>query len=221
MMRSLLLTTALLLCGAAHASEPSPRTMKIPPITDEQLNAGLEMGQEIEARVDGDLNGDGDLDTVYVVASPDERTVNVVLSVRSEYEAGQTLGGTFKLQPDRLGGAGLSIKQGVLVIEDLTGGTTAMSATYRYRVAKAQPRMQLIGMDVTIYSRTWAHDGDEMSWNVVTGDTVTSHLKVKGSGEDASYETLYTRKFKRPARTIFMEDTPEPEYELVGVTKAK
>jgi hypothetical protein len=50
---------------------------------------------------------------------------------------------------------------------------------------------------------------------------VTSLLKVKGSGEDASYETLYTRKFKRPARTIYMDDTPEPEYELIGVTKAK
>lgn len=215
------LAAAMLLAGPAHAAEPSPLTMPIPPITDEQLNAGLEMGQEIEARVDGDLNGDGDPDTVYVVASPDERTVNVVLSVRSEFEAGQTLGGTFKLQPDRLGGAGLSIRKGVLVIEDLTGGTTAMSTTYRYRVAKGQARMQLIGMDVTLYSRTWAHDGDEMSWNVLTGDTVTSLLKVRGSGEDASYETLYTRKFKRPARTIYMDDTPEPEYELIGVTKAK
>ncbi|KTE25339.1 MULTISPECIES: hypothetical protein [unclassified Sphingopyxis] len=215
------LAAAMLLCGSAHAAEPSPLTMKIPPITDEQLHAGLEMGQEIEARVDGDLNGDGDPDTVYVVASPDERTVNVVLSVRSEFEAGQTLGGTFKLQPDRLGGAALSIKKGVLVIEDLTGGTTALSTTYRYRIAKGQPRMQLIGMDVTLYSRTWAHDGDEMSWNVLTGDTVTSLLKVRGSGEDASYETLYTRKFKRPARTIYMDDTPEPEFELISVTKAK
>ena len=107
------------------------------------------------------------------------------------------------------------------MIEDLTGGTTAMSTTYRYRVAKGQPRMQLIGMDVTLYSRTWAHDGDEMSWNVVTGDTVTSLLKVRGSGEDKSYETLYTRKFKLPARTIYMDDTPEPEFELIGVTKAK
>ena len=74
---------AMLLAGTAHAAEPSPLTMPIPPITDEQLNAGLEMGQEIEARVDGDLNGDGDPDTVYVVASPDERIVNVVLSVRT------------------------------------------------------------------------------------------------------------------------------------------
>jgi hypothetical protein len=215
------LAAAMLLAGTAHAAEPSPLTMNIPPITDEQLDAGLEMGQEIEARVDGDLNGDGDLDTVYVVASPDDRIVNVVLSVRSEFEAGQMLGGRLKIQPDRLGGAGLSIRKGVLVIEDLTGGTTAMSTTYRYRVAKEQARMQLIGMDVTLYSRTWAHDGDEMSWNVLTGDTVTSLLKVKGSGEDASYETLHTRKFRRPVRTIYMDDTPEPEFELISVTKAK
>ncbi len=216
-----LLAVAVLLAGTAHAAEPSPLTMMIPPITDEQLNAGLEMGQEIEARVDGDLNGDGDPDTAYVVASPDERIVNVVLSVRNAEMAGQTLGGRLKLQPDRLGGAGLSIKKGVLVIEDLTGGTTAMSTTYRYRVARGQARMQLIGMDVTLYSRTWAHDGEKMSWNALTGDTVTSLLKVKGSGEDGSYETLYTRKFRRPVKTIYMDDTPEPELELISVTKAK
>lgn len=215
------LATAMLLAGAANAAGPSPLTMPIPPITDDQLNASLRTGQKIEARVDGDLNGDGDLDTAYVVSSPDERIVNVVLSIRNAEMAGQTLGGQLTLQPDPLGGAMLSIRKGVLVIEDLTGGTTAMSTTYRYRVAKGQARMQLIGMDVTLYSRTYAHDGDEMSWNVLTGDTATSLLKVKGSGEDKSYETLYTRKFKRPVRTIYMDDTPEPEFELIGVTKAK
>ena len=218
MLRSLTLTAALLVCGTAHAA---PLSMPIPPITNEQLQAGLEEGQEIEARVDGDLNGDGDPDTVYVVGGPDERIVRVVLSIRSEFEAGQMLGGSLKLQPDPLGGAMLTIKNGVLVIEDLTGGTTAMSATYRYRVAKAQPQMQLIGMDVTVYSRTYAHDGNEMSWNVATGSTITSLLKVSGAGEDRRYDKLYTRKFKQPIRTILMDDTPEPESELIGVTKAK
>ena len=213
-----LFATALMLSTAAHAVPVRPA---IPPMTDKMLSDGLELGEEIEARVDGDLNGDGDSDTVYIVASPDARTLNVVLSFRSEFDLGHQLAGSLKLEPDRLGAAGLTINKGVLTIRDLTGGTTAMSATYRYRAdtAKDPPRMKLIGLDTTVYSRTYAHDGNEMSWNVVTGDTITTLLKVTASG--GGYDKLYTRKFRRAARTIYMENTPYPEEELVGVTKAK
>jgi hypothetical protein len=207
-----------MLSPVTHAAPSRP---PLPPITDKMLNEGLELGEEIEVRVDGDLNGDGDIDTVYVVASPDTRTLNVVLSFRSEFDLGHQLAGSLKLEPDRMGPAELKINKGVLTIRDLTGGTTAMSATYRYRAdtAKDPPRMKLIGLDATVYSRTYAHDGNEMSWNVVTGDTITTLLKVTASG--GGYDKLYTRKFRRPARTIYMEDTPYPEEELVGVTKAK
>ncbi|GAO79619.1 MULTISPECIES: hypothetical protein [unclassified Sphingopyxis] len=192
------------------------------PISDAILNDWLELGEEIETRADGDLNGDGDPDTVYVVASPDTRTLHVLLSYRSEVDLGHEPAGSFKLEPDRLGAAALTISKGVLTIRDLTGGTTAMSATYRYRAAttKGGPRMRLIGLDATVYSRTYAHDGNEMSWNVATGDTITSLLKLATSG-DRGYDKQYTRKFKRPVRTIYMEDTPGAEEELVSVTRAK
>lgn len=219
-MRNLLLVAALLLSGTAHAAQDRP---PLPPITDQFLLDQLELGEEIEGRVDGDLNGDGDPDTVFVVSSPDERRLYVVMSYRGEVDIGHQPAGDFKLESDRLGPAELSIAKGVLTIRDLTGGTTALSATYRYRAVttKDGPRMRLIGLDATVYSRTWAHDGDEMSWNVATGDTITTLLKVKGTGEDRTYDKLYTRKFKRPVRTIYMEDTPGAEEELVGATKAK
>lgn len=209
---------ALMLPSAAQAA---PARSDLPPMTDKMLSDGLEQGEEIEARVDGDLNADGDIDTVYVVASPDTRTLNVVLSFRSEFDLGHQLAGSLKLEPDRLGPAELTINKGVLTIRDLTGGTTALSATYRYRAdtAKDPPRMKLIGLDATVYSRTYAHDGNEMSWNVLTGDTITTLLKLTTSGD--GYDKLYTRKFRRSARTIYMEDTPYPEEELIGVTKAK
>lgn len=218
-MRSLTLIAAFLLGSAAHAA---PGREPMQPVSDATLNGWLEMGEEIEARVDGDLNGDGDPDTVYVAASPDARTLHVLLSYRAEFDLGHQPAGSFRLEPDRLGPAGLSIDRGVLTIRDLTGGTTALSATYRYRADKAKdpPRMRLIGLDATVYSRTYAHDGDEMSWNVATGDTITSLLKVATKG-DRGYDKLYTRKFKRPVRTIYMEDTPDAEEELVGATKAK
>ena len=215
-----LITIALWLTGTAHAAQDRPA---MPPVTDQFLLDQLEPGEEIETRADGDLNGDGDPDTVFVVASPDERHLYVVLSYRGEVDIGHEPGGNFKLGPDRLGPAGLTISKGVLTIRDLTGGTTALSATYRYRAAttKDGQRMRLIGLDAKVYSRTYAHDGDEMSWNVATGDTITTLLKITGTGEDRAYDKVYTRKFKRPVRTIYMEDTPGAEEELVGVTKAK
>ncbi|RYE06712.1 MAG: hypothetical protein EOP22_20305 [Hyphomicrobiales bacterium] len=216
-MRKPIFLAALLLSGTAQAAPMQP------PVTDQFLLDQLELAEEIEGRVDGDLNGDGDLDTVFVVSSPDERHLYVVLSYHGEVDIGHEPAGDFKLEPDPLGPAGLTINKGVLTIKDLTGGTTALSATYRYRAVKTKERqrMRLIGLDATVYSRTYAHDGNEMSWNVATGDTITTLLKLTGTGEDRGYDKLYTRKFKRPVRTIYMEDTPGAEEELIGVTKAK
>ncbi len=217
-MRSLGLIAALFLSGAAHAADRPA----MPPITDAMLNDWLEPGEEIETRADGDLNGDGDADTAYVVASPDARTLHVMLSYRSEVDIGHSPAGELKLAPDRLGPAELTIGKGVLTIRDLTGGTTALSATYRYRPAATREgvRMRLIGLDSTVYSRTFAHDGDEMSWNVATGDTITSLLKVAATG-DGGYDKLHTRKFRQPVRTLYMEDTPDAEEELIRLTRAK
>ncbi|MBJ7441198.1 MAG: hypothetical protein JHD35_19540 [Sphingopyxis sp.] len=217
-MRSLGLIAAFSLCGLAQAADRPA----MPPITDEMLNGWLELGEEIETRADGDLNGDGDTDTVYIVASPDARTLRVMLSYRSEVDIGHEPGGELKLEPLPIGPAELKIARGVLTIRDLNGGTTALSATYRYRAVRTaeRPRMRLIGLDATVYSRTYAHDGNEMSWNVATGDTITTQLKVATTG-DRGYDKLHARKFRQPVSTIYMEDTPGAEEELVRLTKAK
>jgi hypothetical protein len=219
-MREFPLMAALLLAGPVQAVAPRPA---VPPLTDAQINETLEMGQELETRIDGDLDGDGDVDTVYVVASPDERTLHVSLAYRSEVDLGHETAGALRLPPDPLGGAGLSIRKGVLVVTDLTGGTTALQATYRYRLDRsgAEPRMRLIGLDATLYSRTWAHDGSEMSWNLLTGDMHTETLKLSGSGENAVYDRIFARKSKRPSKPVYMEDTPDPEDALIAATRAK
>jgi hypothetical protein len=59
-----------------------------------------------------------------------------------------------------------------------------------------------------------------MSWNVATGAMITSLLKLPETGE-LRYDRPYTRKFKRPVRTIYMEDTPDAEEELIRATNAK
>lgn len=80
--------------------------------------------------------------------------------------------------------------------------------------------MRLIGLDATVCSRTFAHDGNETGWNVATGDPITALLKA-ATGDDRGYDRLHMNKFKRPARTIYMEDTPGAEEELGRVTRAK
>ena len=213
-MRSLAIAAALLLSGTTQAAPQ-------PPISDDMVLAGVQLGEEVEGRVDGDLNGDGDPDTAFIIASPDARDLYVVLSYRGEVDMGHQPGGQLKLPADRLGPAELTIKKGVLVIKDLSGGTTALAATYRYRADKTEPRMRLIGLDATVYSRTYAHEGNAMSWNLVTGDVETKVLKLTGEGEDAAYEDAFVQRFKRPGKPIYMNDTPDAEEQLITFTKAK
>ena len=105
----------------------------------------------------------------------------------------------------------LSIDGTVLKFEDLTGGTTAVASTRRFRYDRAHKRMRLIGLDATVYSRTNAHDGFEASWNLLNGDTFTRELRlVEGAGEDP-YENGRERRFKRRIQPRFLSDAPDPE----------
>ncbi len=203
---------ALLLSGAAHAQKRAP----LPPISDTILLEHVELGQELESRVDGDLNGDGDPDTAYIIASEDARTVHVLL-LRIHGSGVQTHkpAGELKLPESPLGSATLTIERGVLKIEDLTGGTTAISATYRFRLDPKRQRMRLIGLDGTLYSRTLAHDDYEVSWNLLTGGAITRELHLnKGSG-DAAYDKAFESKRNKQHAPLYMEQVEDPELLMV------
>src|SRR5688572_5765018 len=126
----------------------------------------VDPGETVEARVDGDLNGDGTADLAYIVATRDWRELRVVVSAGTGVRAPEAL--DLELSP--LGPASLSIDGSVLKFEDLTGGTTAIASTRRFRYDGLRKRMRLIGLDATLYSRTNAHDGFEASWNLLNGD---------------------------------------------------
>jgi hypothetical protein len=206
----------LLLANAPYAAAQRPT---IPRITDAQLNDSIDLGDEIEARADGDLNGDGDVDTAYLVGSPDRRELQLLLATRIPGKPPYRPAGTMKLEMPALGAGALSIANGVLKLEDLTGGTTAISAIYRFRMDRTTMRMRLIGLDATLYSRTYAHDGFEMSWNLLTGDVITREMRLnKGSG-DAAYDKVFEQKRKRPSQPIYMEDVPDPEMVMVDLRK--
>ncbi|WHU03968.1 hypothetical protein [Sphingomonas sp. NIBR02145] len=200
---------ALLIATPAAAQTASP-------INDEAIKSFLEKGEEVESRTNGDLNGDGQPDTVLIGRGDDTRTLKVLLLHKGEFDIDLTPVGTLKLDSYPLGAAEVSIAKGVLKITDLTGGTTAVNAVYRYRLIPGpRPRMRLIGIDATLYSRTYAHDGAEISWNLLTGDYINREMKLNKKGGNAAYDPILEKKSKKPSKVVWMEDTPDPN-ELLG-----
>ena len=180
-----------------------------------QLAPGVELpaGVVVESRVDGDLNRDGLEDVAYVAHNEDSRTLTVLLSVTHEFD--------FEYRPEVLPldlteftPGKLSLDGNVLKFEDMTGGTTAVSSTRRFRYDGRGERMRLIGLDATVYSRTYAHDGFETSWNLLTGNATTRELKLNTGGGDAAYNPGPQRSFRRRIPAQGLADSPDPEVVL-------
>ena len=175
------------------------------------LEPVLDEGEELEVRLDADFNGDGLKDIAYVTRSEDGR--NLVVSVAehaTEY---------LPLETTPLGAGSLTFANGVLAFEDLTGGTTAYSTTRRYRYDDDDIRMRLIGFDTTLYSRTYAHDGFDLSWNLLTGKLITRELRLNRKGGAAAYEPTAERVTRRKSGKVWLFDTPDPEELLEAVRK--
>lgn len=193
--------TALLIAAPAAAQQATP-----------EMKAQLAKGEAVESVTQGDLNGDGQPDVVLIGQSEESRTVKAMLRLNGKLV---TIG-TLKLDTYPLGAAEVSIAKGVLKITDLVGGTTAVNSVYRYRLLPgARPRMRLIGIDATLYSRTYAHDGHEISWNLLTGDYITREMKLNRKGGNAAYDPIIEKKSKKPSKPLFMETSPDPD-ELLG-----
>jgi hypothetical protein len=189
-MRRSAVAAALLvsLSGAAVAVEPT-----------------VAAGETIETRLNADLDGNGTADLVYIVDTNDWRELRVVIAGRKDVEA-------LNLGTDQLGPGTLSMDGDVLKFEDLTGGTTAYSSTRRYRYNATNNRMRLIGLDVTFYSRTYAHDGYETSWNLLTGEGTANELRLtEGAQDNRSYDKARQVSFRRRTRPVWLTDTPDPE----------
>ena len=167
------------------------------------LEPVVDIGHDIEARVDADFDGDGRQDIAYIATDGATRNLYVTLAAgESEY---------LPLDTTPLGSGELSFTKGVLIFEDLTGGTTAYSTIRRYRFDQAADRMRLIGLDSTLYSRTYAHDGFELSWNLLTGKLITRELHLSEKGGDAAYDPILERTAVRKSGKVWLFDTPDPE----------
>ena len=195
----------LFVAGAAAAVEPSPvfEPWKLPARV---ADAGdfVPAGVRQESVLSGDFDGDGREDRAMVLRDDERRRLLVALY------------GVGALDPYPLGEASLSAPRGVLVIEDLAGGTTAIQSTYRYRYDKATDRMRLIGDDVSLYSRTWQHGTTKVSTNRLTGKRITTVNDLVGEpGPNAKLGPDKETASKVPTEPkIFLGEAPTPEATL-------
>jgi len=179
------------------------------PLRADALPLFVPKGFAVEVQLTADFNKDGKDDIAAIIKSEDERFLLVALGEGK----GLHRIGLGELDAYPLGDATLSAPKGVLVVEDLTGGTTAISSLYRYRYEAATDRMQLIGDDVEIYSRTNQHDSTKVSTNRLNGDRVTIVSKLTDAGD---YRVMNPKHSKVKIEKIYIENAPEPS-ETLGV----
>jgi hypothetical protein len=216
--RALALSVLLLACTgwAMAATIPTAAEQLFTPddklLADYYFNAmELPPGMELETRLDADLNADGLADIAFVARNDESRVLGVLFGFVEEMDMGHSPAGKTALAADPLGPVSLSAPKGVLVVEDLTGGTTAISSTYRYRYEAKSKRMRLISDDVKLYSRSNAHGWQEISTNRLTGLQIRRSADLDDAGD---YVDKPETRGKVPTTPLYIEDAPSPETTL-------
>ena len=209
---------ALWASAALAVALPSLAAQPWPP-TDAQVLRDRP-GATLAQRLDADLDADGKPETILVLAyadAPDQdafRTVEILWKHRATTGPGsdeddEEPNNQLTLPSSPHGPPHVAVKNGVLVVEDLTGGTTAIQATYRYRYDKQADDLRLIGLDAERYSRTGAHGSLRLSWNVVTGARIVQRSTV---GPDGALRFGPEQRSTDKTRTYYyIADTPDPE----------
>lgn len=200
---------ALALAASSATAKPPAQ-----PTESGEIRSRLPEGATVEARLADDLTGDGLRDFAVVGGTESERILIVFAAFSSETDMGYRPIGSMAMDISPLGAAKLSSKAGVLIVEDLTGGTTAISSLYRFRFDKKADRMRLIGDDVTSYSRTNMHGSVKISTNRLTGVQVSTRSELRGKGDEAKLVPGKGVTSKISRKPIYMEEAPDPSVTL-------
>jgi hypothetical protein len=184
----------------------------------------FDAGEALEVELHADFNGDGHSDVAYIVRGDDKRELRVATTLVTEVEIGENPSQVLALDPYPLGEALLEVKDSaggkVLIVKELTGGTTAVFSTHRFRWDAKLQAMRLIGLDATLYSRTFSHDGREASWNLLTGDLTSHRLKLRGGDSDIAYDEVDKKRKKKRSAPVRLEQSPSGD-DLLGWPGAK
>jgi hypothetical protein len=165
--------------------------------------------ETVEALVRSDFNGDGHKDVAYVTRNDEARELRVMVTLAGEFDIDIHPPQALALDPAPLGNAVLSVKGNVLILQELSNGTSAIDSTHRFRWNPQLSAMQVIGLDARLYSRTYAHDGAEGSWNLLTGDLVTTRMRLVGEAPDnLRYVASAPKRTKRRTPPLRLEAAP-------------
>lgn len=205
-----LLSFALLISLAAGAAAGGERVQPAP-MSEETLLWQIQpqdASARVETRLDADFTGDGLHDVAFVVRGDERRLLKVMVGYATDVDVGYDPVGEMQMDISPLGDASLSVKKGVLIVEDLTGGTTAIQSLYRFRYDPVAKKMRLICDDVTLYSRTTQHDSTAISTNRLTGLQLVTRSVL---GKDGAYTDQPAQKRQVPTKPIYMDNAPAPE----------
>lgn len=197
---------ATLAVALACQAEPARREL---PAKGRDAAAFLPKGWVQESAHDPDLDGDGKPDLVLVMAGPDNEARKLLAALSAP--GGYRNIGEASLPGYPLGPADVSFTaRKVLVVVDLTGGTTANQTTMRYRFEPSPGggAMRYIGLDISNYSRTNRHDATHLSYNWLTGARSRQVDRLTRRGD---YAPQKAKVSPGEPRCYFMEDTADPD----------
>ena len=184
----------LALCAPLHAGEGAA--------ANKDIAAFVAAGYRVVSRLDADVTGDGVSDTAFVSVNEKELESAVTVLLRLQ---GKTVTDTLKLDLTPWGPPELTVRNGVLIVKSVTGGTSVQtSATYRYRFDGDEGRMRLIGIDA---ERTAPEAALKLSWNLVTG----ARLVSRGKRDPAAFSYGPEAKSVQKSGKVYMSSTPSPD----------
>ena len=173
-------------------------------------------GWKVEDQAKGDLNGGGVSDIAAILvqskSEDDMERALVVLLGRGGDKFIRAGASDKLLQCKGCGGIkegeAISIKKGVLIIDQWTGSREFSKTTWRFRYDPQTQRFVLIGKDIDS-ADAMRGTGQIESFNYLTGQKTTEiyHYDDKGERKIATS----TKKEKVTGKTTFLEDV-EPEF---------
>jgi hypothetical protein len=208
----------VLLGWAGQAGADGFPVKDLPP-AGKSLADFVHKGWAVEDQANGDLNGDGvsDLAAILVQVKRDseedelQRALIVVLGRDKEKFIPAGTNDKFLQCKGCCGvkeGVGISIKKGVIVVEQMSGSREFANETWRFRYHPETQRFVMIGKDIET-GDGMRGTGTIASFNYLTGRKITETYRYDKSGERKI--TASTKKEDASRKTPFIEDV-ESDY---------
>lgn len=176
----------------------------------------IPQGWQLEQEISGDLNQDGQADQVLQISKASkagnwQRSVLILQSTASGWEQIATapklllcghcagmLGGTTGKQGN------FRIKDGILIVDQLSGSRYAMSITHRFWIDENSQQVVLIGEDLALFDRMLPNNISD-SRNFLTGKRLVNEYRRDGKKPFTRSQTLQVSRELRAIESIDIE----------------